>query len=391
MELPIKMSRPIRVLFRTGNFDGAWPCDVPCEYTTSESIHHEKDSIDVLVGEGGPPSISAEMRRNNPSLATAARSMESAINYPTLASLPEQVDVPMTTSLRTSVVPVVYLSRSSIVKWGEAPVAWNSSMLRAHYGAGSGSTGGGIGGGSSPGGGGVSSAAGSSSSAGSSRQAAAAVFVARNCHSKNGREETVKRLAKLLRGGVDRPGLCLNTHPWPKCTADGGAKGAAGSTSSKGVAGGVSKAAGDRKCGKHALLRRYPFYLAFENSDEPDYVSEKVFHALEAGVLPIYNGAPNIADFVPSHSVVDLKAFGGSLDKLAAHLHELLESPERYAAYFRWKQSADGLPEAFQARFGFVNTHAKCRLCRWAYSRKYGLPWDRRTQRPKPTSGGTWF
>ena len=78
----------------------------------------------------------------------------------------------------------------------------------------------------------------------------------------------------------------------------------------------------------------YPFYLAFENSDEHDYVSEKVFHALEAGVLPIYNGAPNVDDFVPPHSVVDLKKFGGSLEKLAKHLHELLDDPERYLEYF---------------------------------------------------------
>ena len=59
------------------------------------------------------------MRHLNPSMATAARSMESAINYPTLEHLPEQVDVPMTTNLKTSVVPVVYLTRSSIAKWGQ--------------------------------------------------------------------------------------------------------------------------------------------------------------------------------------------------------------------------------------------------------------------------------
>ena len=60
------------------------------------------------------------------------------------------------------------------------------------------------------------------------------------------------------------------------------------------------------------MLRRYPFYLAFENSDETDYVSEKVFHALEAGVLPVYAGAPNVADFVPPNSVIELSSFGAA-------------------------------------------------------------------------------
>ena len=53
------------------------------------------------------------------------------------------------------------------------------------------------------------------------------------------------------------------------------------------------------RCSKHGVLRRYPFYLAYENSNDADYVTEKVFDALESGVLPVYYGAPNVDDFVP--------------------------------------------------------------------------------------------
>jgi hypothetical protein len=103
-------------------------------------------------------------------------------------------------------------------------------------------------------------------------------------------------------------------------------------------------------------------------------------------VLPVYAGAPNVDDFVPPGSVVQLKAFDGSFERLAKHLHGLLDEPERYAAYFKWKERP--LPATFQQRFGFVATHAKCRLCRWAYARKFGLPWSKERQRPLPTSGG---
>ena len=336
---PVKMERPIRVLFRTGNFDGPWACDVPCEYTTSEPERESGGGVDVVIGEGGPPTVSSALRASNRKVLTGARSMESAVNYPSLKHLGEQVDCPMTTSLHQSAVPVVYLTRSSIAKWGSAPVAWNASTIRAAFPA-----------------------------RVSGRHRSSAVFVARNCHSKNGREDTIKALDKALRGGVDRPGLCLNSVKWPACSkSQGGSKG---------------------KCGKHAVLRAYPFYLALENSDELDYVSEKIFHALEAGVLPVYNGAPNIDDFVPANSVVDLKAFGGSIERLAEHLHSLLDEPEKYLAYFRWKEQP--LPEPFQRKFAFVGTHAKCRLCRWAYAKKYGLPWDVEQQRPKRTSGA-WF
>ena len=72
-------------------------------------------------------------------------------------------------------------------------------------------------------------------------------------------------LHKELPGGVDRPGSCLQSVPWPACT-----KG------SKGKGGGRRGRDEQERCGKHAVLRRYPFYLAYENSADPDYVTEKV-------------------------------------------------------------------------------------------------------------------
>ena len=30
-------------------------------------------------------------------------------------------------------------------------------------------------------------------------------------------EDAIKKLSKLLPGGVDRPGMCLNNVKWPKC------------------------------------------------------------------------------------------------------------------------------------------------------------------------------
>jgi hypothetical protein len=76
------------------------------------------------------------------------------------------------------------------------------------------------------------------------------------------------------------------------------------------------------------VLRPYKFYLAFDNTDSWDYVSEKFFHGLVAGSVPgtliawsgelamcsdeaaVYMGAPNIDDFSPSpHSVISTNHF----------------------------------------------------------------------------------
>ena len=106
-------------------------------------------------------------------------------------------------------------------------------------------------------------------------------------------------------------------------------------------------------------------------------VSSQVFHALEAGVLPVYLGAANVADFVPPHSVVRRSDFASAAD-LGEHLASLLEEPSKYLDYFEWKRAP--LPSSFQHRLAFVGTHAKCRLCRWAYAKKFGFRWNRDTQ-----------
>ncbi len=45
---------------------------------------------------------------------------------------------------------------------------------------------------------------------------------------------------------------------------------------------------------KDDLLPTIKFYLAFENSEEIDYVTEKYFQALNFGTVPVVIGAPNI-------------------------------------------------------------------------------------------------
>ena len=328
---PVPMKRPITVLMRAGNLDGPFACDVPCQFAT----HTPADGdVDVVVGEAARPTVPEQVRQANPRVLTAARSMESASYYPALKTLHQQVDAAMLTTLATSQVPVTYLRRSSVAMWGTAPVVWNASALRAL----------------------------------AARKGASAVFVARNCASRNGREQEVMALDGKLPGGVDRPSTCLNSVAWPSCASK---KGGGGSRK--------------ERCGKHAVLRRYPFYLAYENSKDEDYVTEKVFHALEAGVLPVYLGTANVVDFVPPHSVVQRGEFE-SVAALAEHLASLLAHPSRYLEYFAWKRAP--LPSTFQQRLGFVATHAKCRLCRWAYARKFGYRWSRDLQEVVFDEGG---
>ena len=81
---------------------------------------------------------------------------------------------------------------------------------------------------------------------------------------------------------------------------------------------------------KLAVLSNYRFALCFENAIFSGYVTEKIFDALLAGCVPVYYGAPDIKDFVPSNCFVDRKKF-----KNYQELHEyLLEVDEnKYHEY----------------------------------------------------------
>lgn len=92
---------------------------------------------------------------------------------------------------------------------------------------------------------------------------------------------------------------------------------------------------------KLATLGRYHFNLALENALDPDYVSEKWFDCLVAGCVPVYRGAPNIAEFAPSPGCyLDAGAFT-SIRELAGEMKAIAADPARYAAFFDWKREKD--------------------------------------------------
>ena len=86
------------------------------------------------------------------------------------------------------------------------------------------------------------------------------------------------------------------------------------------------------------ILPRYKFYLAFENSRATDYVTERVFHALVCGTVPVYLGAPNVRDFMPDDDALILASEFESPAELADHLKRLDADPEAYARHLRWKR-----------------------------------------------------
>lgn len=139
---------------------------------------------------------------------------------------------------------------------------------------------------------------------------AAVIFITR-C-GKGGRDTIIEAL-RTNGIPVHSFGKCQRTHilkkEHPECVGGGGAR---SPSSSSGIVGGAvavdpsspsssssSKKGIDRYAEKLCVFRKYRYVLALENSAEEDYVTEKLYHGLIAGAIPIYLGSPNVDDFVP--------------------------------------------------------------------------------------------
>lgn len=144
-----------------------------------------------------------------------------------------------------------------------------------------------------------------------------------NCRTVNGRLEYAKQLGEYIQ--VDIYGMC-----------------------------------GPLSCPRHKseqcyqmLDNDYRFYLAFENSNCKDYITEKFFNALRHNVIPVVMGASReeYRAAAPYHSYIHVDDFA-SPKELAEYLLLLSRNRTLYNEYFQWKGTGE-----------FVNTYFWCRLC----------------------------
>ncbi|XP_076836049.1 alpha-(1,3)-fucosyltransferase 7 [Brachyhypopomus gauderio] len=103
--------------------------------------------------------------------------------------------------------------------------------------------------------------------------------------------------------------------------------------------------AAKRPLGRGALLStisRCYFYLAFENSVSPHYITEKLWrNAFLAGTVPVVLGPPrsHYEAVAPPHSFIHVDDFTSTAD-LGRFLAELAGDAERYMSYFLWHQNS---------------------------------------------------
>ncbi|KAI8436161.1 hypothetical protein MSG28_004250, partial [Choristoneura fumiferana] len=139
---------------------------------------------------------------------------------------------------------------------------------------------------------------------------AAAWFVS-NCRSRSGRETYFRNLIKALKP------YNLTVDIYGKC--------------------------GPLKCDRNKeaecndmVERDYYFYLSFENSFAEDYATEKLAHGLQHNAIPIVYGGANYTRFMPDGIYLNARQLGP--EALAKQMKHLIDNPDEYDNYFRWKK-----------------------------------------------------
>lgn len=142
----------------------------------------------------------------------------------------------------------------------------------------------------------------------------AAAFVS-NCGANNGRTRYLKELMNYMK--IDSFGGCVHNAEVPS-----------------------EYKSSSRDQTKQKTISHYKFTLAFENSDDDDYITEKLYQPLRYGSVPVFRGCKNVEDFAPPHSVIDANKFE-SAQALAEYLNYLDRNDTAYNEYLHWKKTKD--------------------------------------------------
>lgn len=120
---------------------------------------------------------------------------------------------------------------------------------------------------------------------------------------------------------------------------------------------------------KEIGMRRHPFALVSENSAYPGWVTEKVYQALAAGVVPVWIGTPNgwaeryLLPIVPPGSVVVASQYP-TLAALAQFITRAATNSTLYESLHSWRVNPQLLNKSIAVLRGELAIAFEATLCR---------------------------
>ena len=119
---------------------------------------------------------------------------------------------------------------------------------------------------------------------------------------------------------------------------------------------------------KREAIARFMFNMAFENSIEDGYVTEKPFDALMAGTVPIYLGdAAHLKKLLPHpKAAIFIADYNGDMKALANYLNYLTRNESAYEEHRAWRKTfsyAENIKDKPMLQQSWY-----CHVCQWAVS-----------------------
>lgn len=117
---------------------------------------------------------------------------------------------------------------------------------------------------------------------------------------------------------------------------------------------------------KREAIAKYMFNMAFENSIEDGYVTEKAFDALIAGTVPVYLGdAAHLRSLLPHpNAAIFIADFGDNFTAIAERLNYLMHNETAYEELRSWRRTFN-FAEWAKTR-PLLQKSWFCRVCDWA-------------------------
>ena len=123
----------------------------------------------------------------------------------------------------------------------------------------------------------------------------------------------------------------------------------------------------DRLSGEQKLAHSacHLFLYAAENTNSEDYHTEKTFHGLMSGSVPVYLGSDTIDAFVPTHSIIKLSQFKNAA-QAAAYIIAVANNETLYASYLAWRDRPleRHVKQKLEAGARFNTQAWRCDVCR---------------------------
>jgi hypothetical protein len=122
---------------------------------------------------------------------------------------------------------------------------------------------------------------------------------------------------------------------------------------------------------KREVINSYAFTMAFENSIEAGYVTEKPFDALVAGSVPVFLGdSKHLKALIPHPKAVIFVDDFPSITDLSNYLKYLLSNETAYEEHREWRKHFSY--EKNVAGKKWLEKSWQCQICEWA-AKQYHL------------------